>query len=134
MSNLEIFISQIAKKCASPSASQSKAPVGRGAGRGTTLSGSRAGAHQTRAKTSEHCNPQPEIVNGRQPRVAVSERVQEQVVQDAPSIVPAAVLTIALPTDVVMRLLNVLEALEHNHGGLPVPQTTLQAQTQVQLN
>ncbi|MCD9640646.1 hypothetical protein HAX54_026054, partial [Datura stramonium] len=54
----------------------------------------------------------------------------EQVVQDASSTVPAAVPTVALPIDVVMRLLNVSEALVPNHGGLPVPQTTSQAQIQ----
>ncbi|MCD9640993.1 hypothetical protein HAX54_026790 [Datura stramonium] len=86
----------MAKKRASSSACRSKAPVGRGAGHGTTP--------------------------------------DEQVVQDAPSIVPAAVPTVALPIDVVMRFLNVLEALVPNHGRLPVPQTKLQAQTQVQLN
>ncbi|MCD9643845.1 hypothetical protein HAX54_031697 [Datura stramonium] len=68
------------------------------------------------------------------PRVAAPERVQELDVQDAPSIVPAIVPTVALPTDVVMRLLNMLEALVPNHGRLPVPQTNTQAQTQVQLN
>ncbi|MCE3049481.1 hypothetical protein HAX54_044972 [Datura stramonium] len=36
--------------------------------------------------------------------------------------------------DVVMRLLNVLEALVPNHGGLLVSKTNSQAQTQVQLN
>ncbi|MCD7461875.1 hypothetical protein HAX54_047317, partial [Datura stramonium] len=58
----------------------------------------------------------------------------KQVVQDSPSIVPTVVPTIALPTDVVIRLFNVLEALVPNHDGLPIPQTTSQAQTQVQLN
>ncbi|MCD9643488.1 hypothetical protein HAX54_031053, partial [Datura stramonium] len=53
---------------------------------------------------------------------------------DAPSTVPGIVPTIALPTDVVMRLLNVLETLVPNHCGLPVPQTTSQVQVQVQLN
>ncbi|MCD9644032.1 hypothetical protein HAX54_032002 [Datura stramonium] len=91
-------------------------------------------AHQTKAQTRAQVNPQPEVVNGSQPRVAASDRVQEQVVQDAPSIVPAVVPNVALPTDVVMRLLNVLEVLVPNHGGLLVPQTTSQAQTQVQVN
>ncbi|MCD7469961.1 hypothetical protein HAX54_009456, partial [Datura stramonium] len=53
----------------------------------------------------------PEIVNGSQPRLAAPKRVQEQAVQDAPSIVPVVVPTVTLPTDVVMILLNVLEAL-----------------------
>ncbi|MCD9644515.1 hypothetical protein HAX54_032770, partial [Datura stramonium] len=85
----------MSKKCASSSASRSKAPVGWGAG---------------------------------------YERVQQQVVQNAPSIVPAVVPVVALPTDVVMRLLHVLEALDPNHGRLSIPQTNSQAQTQVQLN
>ncbi|MCD7470703.1 hypothetical protein HAX54_010728 [Datura stramonium] len=110
------------------------APVGRGAGHDTTPGGSRVGTYQTRAQTRAQTNPQPEVVNGGQPRVAAPNRVQEQVIQDAPSTVPAVVPTIALPTDIVMGLLNVLEALVSNHGGLPVPQTTLQAQTQVQSN
>ncbi|MCD9644623.1 hypothetical protein HAX54_033010 [Datura stramonium] len=58
------------KKCASSSTSRSKTPVGRGAGHGTTLGGSRDGAHQIRAQTREHTNPQLEIVNGGQPQVA----------------------------------------------------------------
>ncbi|MCD9646673.1 hypothetical protein HAX54_036700 [Datura stramonium] len=88
------------KKRASSSASQSKAPIGRGAGHGTTPGGSRAGPHQTRAQTRAQANLQHEIVNG----------------------------------DVVMRLLNVLEALVPNHGRLPVRQTNSKAQTQAQLN
>ncbi|MCD7472226.1 hypothetical protein HAX54_013247, partial [Datura stramonium] len=80
-----------AKKHTFSSASRSKELVGWGAGHGTTPGGSRAGAHQTRAQTRAHANPQLEIVNGRKPRVS----------------------------DVVMRLLNVLEALLPNHGGLP---------------
>ncbi|MCD9645890.1 hypothetical protein HAX54_035209, partial [Datura stramonium] len=83
------------------------APVERGAGHGTTPGGSRVRAHQTRAQTRPQANPQPEII------------------------VPAVVPTVALPTDVVMRLLNVLEALVPSHGGLTCPQTTSQAQTQV---
>ncbi|MCE2056134.1 hypothetical protein HAX54_044102, partial [Datura stramonium] len=62
----------MAKKHASSSASRSKAPVGWGAGYGTTP--------------------------------------VERVFQDAPSTVPSDVPTVALPTDVVMRLLNMLEA------------------------
>ncbi|MCD7462357.1 hypothetical protein HAX54_048347, partial [Datura stramonium] len=57
-----------------------------------------------------------------------------EVVQDAPSTVPTVVSTVALPTDLVIRLLNVLETLVPNHGRLPVPQTNSQEQTQVQLN
>ncbi|MCE3215931.1 hypothetical protein HAX54_004126, partial [Datura stramonium] len=54
----------MAKKRTSSYASRSKAPAGWGAGHGTTPSGNRAGAHQTRAQTSAQVNPQPEIVNG----------------------------------------------------------------------
>ncbi|MCD9639948.1 hypothetical protein HAX54_024943, partial [Datura stramonium] len=74
----------------------------------TTPGGSRAGAHQTRAQTRAQANPQPEVVNGSQPRVVAPEK-------DAPSIVLVVVPTVALPTDVAMRLLNVLEALIPNH-------------------
>ncbi|MCE3050305.1 hypothetical protein HAX54_046862 [Datura stramonium] len=105
---------------------RSKTLVGRSAGRGTTHGGSQAGAHQTRAQA----DPQPKVVNGGQPRVVAQERVQEQVVQDTPLTVP----TVDLPADVVIKLLNVLETLVANNGGLPVPQTTSQTQTQVQLN
>ncbi|MCE3050054.1 hypothetical protein HAX54_046383 [Datura stramonium] len=65
----------MAKKCSSSSASRSKAPVGRGAGHGTTPGGSRAGAHQIRAQTRAHANPQPEVVNGSQSQVTAPERV-----------------------------------------------------------
>ncbi|MCE5167673.1 hypothetical protein HAX54_015851 [Datura stramonium] len=57
----------MAKKRASSSASRSKAPVGWGAGNGTTLGGSRVGAHQIRDQTRARANPQLEIVNGGQP-------------------------------------------------------------------
>ncbi|MCE3216815.1 hypothetical protein HAX54_008254 [Datura stramonium] len=87
----------MAKKHASSSASQLKAPVGWGAGHGTTPDGSLAGVHQMRAQIRAHANPQPEVENG----------------------------------DVVLILLNVLETLFPNHGGLSIPQTTLQAQIQV---
>ncbi|MCD9638108.1 hypothetical protein HAX54_021818 [Datura stramonium] len=110
----------MAKKHVCSSASQSKAPVAWGAGHGTTLGGSRTRAHPTRAQTRTQANPQPEIVNAIQPRFATPQRVQEQVVQDAPLTVPTVVPTIALPIDVVMRLLNVLEELVPNHGGLPI--------------
>ncbi|MCE5166347.1 hypothetical protein HAX54_017860 [Datura stramonium] len=63
----------MAKKHASSSASRSKAAVGRVARHGTTPGGSRAGGHQTRAQTRAQTNPQPEIVNGGQPRVAAPE-------------------------------------------------------------
>ncbi|MCE5165757.1 hypothetical protein HAX54_012089, partial [Datura stramonium] len=124
----------MAKKRPSSSASRSKAPFVQGEGHGTTPGGSRDGAHQTRAQTREQANLQLEVVNVSQPQVATLAQVQEQVVQDAPSTMPASVPTIALPTDVVMRFLNVLEALVPNHGGLPVPQTTSQVKAQVQLN
>ncbi|MCE0480822.1 hypothetical protein HAX54_037968 [Datura stramonium] len=64
----------MAKKHASSSASRSKAPVGWGAGHGTTPGGSRAGAHQTKAQTREQANPQPEVLNESQPRVATLEQ------------------------------------------------------------
>ncbi|MCD7457668.1 hypothetical protein HAX54_035741 [Datura stramonium] len=106
-------------KHASSFASRSKAPVGWGRGHGTTPGGSRARAYQTRAQTKAQANPQPEIMNG--------ERVQEHVVQDAPSTMPAAAPIVALHTDVVMRLLNVLQALVPNHCRLPIPQNNSQA-------
>ncbi|XP_070057850.1 uncharacterized protein [Nicotiana tomentosiformis] len=45
------------------------------------------------------------------------DQVQEQGVQDAPLPVPTVVPTVALPTDTVARLLNVLEALVPTQGG-----------------
>ncbi|MCD7465760.1 hypothetical protein HAX54_001862 [Datura stramonium] len=80
----------MAKKHASLSASRSKAPVGRSAGRGTTCGGSQAGPHQTRAQTRTQADPQPEVVNGGQPRFVARERVQEQVVQDTPYSIDSA--------------------------------------------
>ncbi|XP_059288662.1 uncharacterized protein LOC132042046 [Lycium ferocissimum] len=59
--------------------------------------------------------------------------VQEQVVQNSPP-APAAATTIALPANLVIKLLNVSEALAPNHGGRAGPQVTSQAQAQVQLN
>lgn len=47
--------------------------------------------------------------------------MQEQVVQDAPQTVPVVAPIVAVPTDVVMRLLNALEALVPNQGGIPAP-------------
>ncbi|XP_060216763.1 uncharacterized protein LOC132644204 [Lycium barbarum] len=64
----------MAKKRASSSAK-------RGAGQSATRGGRQASAHQTRAQTRTQATPQPEVVNGGQPRVA-SEQVQEQVVQN----------------------------------------------------
>ncbi|MCD7473487.1 hypothetical protein HAX54_015388 [Datura stramonium] len=124
------------KKHASSCSIRSKEPVGRGTGYGTTPGDSRAGTYQKRDQNRKQANPQPEVVNGSQPQVAATVRVQEQVIQDAPSRVPVVVHIVALPTYAVMRLFNVLEALVPNHGELPVPQTTsqAQAQTQVQLN
>ncbi|MCD9646513.1 hypothetical protein HAX54_036400 [Datura stramonium] len=116
----------MAKKHASSSASRLKAPVEHSARRCTTRGGGQAGAHQTRAQT----DPQLEIVYGGQPRVVAQERVQEQVIRDTPSTMPI----VSLPADAVIRLLNVLEALVPNNGGLSVPQTTSQTQTPVQLN
>ncbi|MCE5166955.1 hypothetical protein HAX54_031104, partial [Datura stramonium] len=92
----------MSKKRASSSASRSKAPIGRSAGRGTTCGGLKK-------------IPQSDDVNGGQPQVVARERVQEQVVKDT----PLTVLTVILPVDVVIRLLNVLEALVANNGGLP---------------
>ncbi|MCE3051063.1 hypothetical protein HAX54_048842 [Datura stramonium] len=114
----------MAKKYVSTSASRSKELVGWGAGHGTTPSGSRAGAHKTRVQTKAQANPQPEILNGSQPRVAAPKRVQEQVVQDAPSIVPAIVPIVVVPTNIVMIVLNMLESLVPSHVELPVSQTT----------
>ncbi|MCE3049589.1 hypothetical protein HAX54_045348, partial [Datura stramonium] len=79
---------------------------------GTTGGGSRARAYQERAQIMGQADPQPKVVNG----------------------VLTVVPTVVLPTNVMMRLLNALGALVRNHGGLPVSQTTLQMQTQVQLN
>nr|XP_009791105.1 PREDICTED: uncharacterized protein LOC104238447 [Nicotiana sylvestris] len=56
----------------------------RGAGRGTTRGGGQVGAHQTRAQTSRQATPQPEVVNTGQSQATMPNRVQEQMVQDAP--------------------------------------------------
>ncbi|MCD7450008.1 hypothetical protein HAX54_002885 [Datura stramonium] len=69
----------MAMKRVSSSSSRLKALVGQGAGHGTTPSGSRAGAHQTRAQTRAQANPQPEVVNGSPPRVATPKGAQEHV-------------------------------------------------------
>ncbi|XP_060216754.1 uncharacterized protein LOC132644194 [Lycium barbarum] len=115
----------MAKKRASSSAK-------RGVGQSATRGGRQAGTHQTGAQIRTQATPQPKVVNGGQPRVA-SEQVHEQVVQNTPP-APGAAPTIALPADVVTRLLNVLEALAPNHGGILGPPATSQAQAQVQLN
>ncbi|XP_075098076.1 uncharacterized protein LOC142175390 [Nicotiana tabacum] len=52
-----------------------------------------------------------------QPQATMPDQVQELGVQDAPSPVPTVVPTVALPTDAVARLLNVLEALVPTQGG-----------------
>nr|XP_009757922.1 PREDICTED: uncharacterized protein LOC104210672 [Nicotiana sylvestris] len=106
----------------------------RGAGRGTTRGGGQVGAHQTRAQTSRQATPQPEVVNTGQSQATMPNRVQEQMVQDAPPSVPVDVPTVTLHADALVRLLNVLEALVPTQDGLPAPQTTSQAQAQVQLN
>ncbi|MCD7459508.1 hypothetical protein HAX54_041132, partial [Datura stramonium] len=64
-----------------------------------------------RASSSASRSKAPVGRGGGMPQVAAPQRVQEQVVQDTPLKVPATISTIAFPTDVVMRLLNVLEAL-----------------------
>ncbi|XP_070019427.1 uncharacterized protein [Nicotiana sylvestris] len=56
-------------------------------------------------------------------------QVQGHGVQDATPPVATVVPIIALPTDVVTRLLNVLEALVPTHGRSSTPQATLQTQT-----
>ncbi|MCD7459187.1 hypothetical protein HAX54_040264 [Datura stramonium] len=71
--NLEIFILQMAEKRASSSASQLKAPVGWGSGHGTTRDGSQVGDHQTRVQIRAQANPQPEVENGGQHRVAAPD-------------------------------------------------------------
>nr|XP_016502050.1 PREDICTED: uncharacterized protein LOC107820302 [Nicotiana tabacum] len=84
--------------------------AGRGARRGATRGGGQVGVHQTRRQTA----PQP------------------QGVQNAPPPVPTVVPTVALPTNVVARLLNMLEALVPTQGGSSAPQATLQTQAPAQ--
>ncbi|MCE0480489.1 hypothetical protein HAX54_037380 [Datura stramonium] len=57
--------------------SRSKAPVEWGERHDSNPGGSRYGAHQTRTQTRAQGNPQPEVVNGSQPRVVALERVQK---------------------------------------------------------
>nr|XP_016444973.1 PREDICTED: uncharacterized protein LOC107770210 [Nicotiana tabacum] len=60
------------------------------------------------------------------------DQVQGQGVQDVPPPVPTVVLTVALPANIVARLLNVLEALVPTQGGSSTPQSTLQTQAPAQ--
>nr|XP_033513667.1 uncharacterized protein LOC117278319 [Nicotiana tomentosiformis] len=67
-----------------------------------------------------------------EPQATMPDQVQEQGVQDAPQLVPIVVPTVALPVDVVARLLNVLEALVPTQDGNSSPQATLQTQETAQ--
>ncbi|XP_070032056.1 uncharacterized protein [Nicotiana tomentosiformis] len=68
--------------------------AGRDAGRGTNRGGGQIGVHQTRRQAA----PQPKVGNMGQPQATMPDQVQEQGVQDAPSLVPTVVLIVALPT------------------------------------
>nr|XP_016466637.1 PREDICTED: uncharacterized protein LOC107789354 [Nicotiana tabacum] len=91
-------------------------------------------SYQNRAQTSRQVTFQPEVLNAGQPQATMPDRVQELVVHDAPPLVLAVVPTVTLPADVVLKLLNVLEALVPTEDGLPAPQSTSHVQAQVLLN
>ncbi|XP_075079792.1 uncharacterized protein LOC142165049 [Nicotiana tabacum] len=82
-------------------------------GRGATRGGGQVGVHQTRRRTA----PQPQVGNMGQTQAVMPDQVQGQGVQNTPPPMPTVVPTVALPTDAVARLLNVLEALVLTHGG-----------------
>nr|XP_009783077.1 PREDICTED: uncharacterized protein LOC104231724 [Nicotiana sylvestris] len=67
-----------------------------------------------------------------QTQAVMPDQVQEQGVQNAPPPVPTVVPIVALPADVVARLLNVLEALVPTQGRSSAPQATLHTQAPTQ--
>nr|XP_016465744.1 PREDICTED: uncharacterized protein LOC107788576 [Nicotiana tabacum] len=98
------------------------------AGRGATRGGGQAGVHQTRRQIA----PQPQVGNMGQTQAVMPDQVRKQGVQNAPPPVPIVVPTVALPTDAMARLLNVLEALVPTQRGSSSPQATLQTQAPAQ--
>ncbi|XP_047259833.1 uncharacterized protein LOC124892639, partial [Capsicum annuum] len=104
------------KRLGSSFASRSNALVGRGAGQDLTHGGGRVGPYPNRPQTRTQTNP------------------QHGVDQDTPAVVSVVAPTVTLPADVVVRILNVLEALVPNLSQIPAPQDTSQTQAQVQLN
>ncbi|KAM3233832.1 hypothetical protein P3L10_019191 [Capsicum annuum] len=131
---VELVFSEMVKRRGSSSVGRSNAPVGLGPGQDPTRGGGRVGSHPTMPQTRAQTNTQHGVWSGRHPQVAAPERVQDQVDHDTPAVAPVAVPTITLPADVVVRMLNILEALVSNQGRTPAPQVTLQTQAQVQLN
>ncbi|XP_070019113.1 uncharacterized protein [Nicotiana sylvestris] len=102
--------------------------VGRRAGRGATRGGGQVGVHQARIQNA----PQPQVGNMGQTQAVVPDQVQEKGVQNTPSPVPTVVPTVALPADIMARLLNMLEALVPTQGRSSAPQATLQTQEPTQ--
>ncbi|KAM3247217.1 hypothetical protein P3L10_008984 [Capsicum annuum] len=102
------------KRLGYPSASRSNAPAGRDAGQDPTRGGGRFRSHPTRPRTWMQIGAQTGVGNGDQPQVVASQQAQNQVDRDTPAAVPVAALTDTLPADVVVRMLNVLEALVPN--------------------
>ncbi|WMV29721.1 hypothetical protein MTR67_023106 [Solanum verrucosum] len=112
----------MAKKRGCSSAVRSNTSVGGGGGIVINPGGIHGRSHLTTARTTANATSQLEDVNRDQPQVVLEELVQENIVHDAPSTWPSVVPTVALHVDVVMILLNVLEALVPNQGGNQVPQ------------
>ncbi|KAF3666325.1 Protein SRG1 [Capsicum annuum] len=102
--------SYMVKRRRPSSTGRSNAPARHGAGHDTTRGGGRVGSYPNRPRT------------------------KDQVDHDTPAATPVAVPTITLPGDVVVRMLNVLEALVSIQGRTPAPQATSQTQAPLQLN
>ncbi|KAH0757851.1 hypothetical protein KY290_021344 [Solanum tuberosum] len=119
---------EMAKKRGSSFAVRLNAFVGHGVGLGINHGHSHGTCYPDRARTRVNATSQPEDANRDQPQVVPEERVQEHVFHDAPSKGPPIVPIVSLLDDVVIRLLNVLEALVPNQGGIQVPQTTPKTQ------
>ena len=109
------------KRRGSSSGSRFNAPTGRGTGHGSTRGGGQVGSHPIKPRTRAQINPQHRVRSGAQPQVVAPERVQDQVGHDTSAVAPVAVPTVILPADLVVRVLNVLEALEPNQGRAPAP-------------
>ncbi|KAH0682749.1 hypothetical protein KY285_020261 [Solanum tuberosum] len=111
---------EMAKKRGSSFAVRLNAFVGHGVGLGINHGHSHGTCYPDRARTRVNATSQPEDANRDQPQVVPEERVQEHVFHDAPSKGPPIVPIVSLLDDVVIRLLNVLEALVPNqdpHSG-----------------
>ncbi|KAM3200620.1 hypothetical protein P3L10_032982 [Capsicum annuum] len=87
------------KRRGSSFTSRSNAPAEHGAGQDPTRGGDRVGSYPTS-----------------QPRVVTSEKVQNQVDWEAPTVVSGTIPIVKFPADAMVRLLNIIEALLPNQG------------------